>query len=129
LVETHHIAADYAGAAAQVLFGEVNPCGKLPITFPRSAGELPAYYYSKPSAEVPYLFEERGSLFPFGHGLSYTTFKFSNLKLSPDQIAPEGETTVAVDMINTGSREGDEVAQLYIRDRVSSVTRAVKERN
>ncbi|HTV54274.1 MAG TPA: fibronectin type III-like domain-contianing protein, partial [Terriglobia bacterium] len=81
----------------------------------------------KPSAEQPYLFENRGPLFPFGHGLSYTTFKFANLKLSPARIACEGETTASVDVTNTGSREGDEVAQLYLRDRVSSVTRPVKE--
>jgi beta-glucosidase len=90
-------------------------------------GELPAYYYHKPSANVPYLFEKRGPLFAFGHGLSYTTFKFSNFSLSHARIASEGETTVSVDVTNTGAREGDEVAQLYIRDKVSSVTRPVRE--
>ncbi|HEV2247958.1 MAG TPA: glycoside hydrolase family 3 N-terminal domain-containing protein [Terriglobia bacterium] len=127
ILEGWYLGQEGGTAAAQVLFGDVNPGGKLTITFPRSVGDLPAYYYHKPSAEVPYLFEKPGPLFPFGHGLSYTTFKFSNLKLSHSQIAPEGETTVSVDVINTGSREGDEVAQLYIRDRVSSVTRPVKE--
>jgi beta-glucosidase len=114
-------------AAAQVIFGDVNPGGKLPITFPHSAGDLPAYYNHKPSAEQPYLFEDPAPLFAFGHGLSYTTFRFSNLRLSPARITTDGETTVSVDVTNTGSREGDEVAQLYIRDQISSVTRPVKE--
>ena len=127
ILEGWYLGQEGGTAAAQVLFGDVNPGGKLTITFPRSVGDLPAYYYHKPSAEVPYLFKKPGPLFAFGHGLSYTTFKFSNLKLSPSQIAPEGETTVSMDVTNTGSREGDEVAQLYIRDRVSSVTRPVKE--
>jgi beta-glucosidase len=127
ILEGWYVGEEGGTAVAQVLFGDVNPSGKLPITFPRHVGELPAYYYHKPSANVPYLFEKRGPLFPFGHGLSYTTFNFSNLKLAPAQIACEGETTASVDVTNAGSREGDEVAQLYIRDRVSSVTRPVKE--
>ncbi|MGH9444513.1 MAG: glycoside hydrolase family 3 N-terminal domain-containing protein, partial [Terriglobia bacterium] len=127
ILEGWYLGQEGGTAAAQVLFGDVNPGGKLAITFPRSVGELPAYYNHKPSAELPYLFEKRGPLFPFGHGLSYTTFGFSNLKLSPARIAREGETIVSVDVINTGSREGDEVVQLYLRDRVSSVTRPVKE--
>ncbi len=127
ILEGWYLGQEGGTAAAQVLFGDVNPGGKLAITFPRSVGELPAYYNHKPSAELPYLFEKRGPLFPFGHGLSYTTFGFSNLKLSPARIARAGETIVSVDVINTGSREGDEVVQLYLRDRVSSVTRPVKE--
>jgi len=127
ILEGWYLGQEGGTAAAQVLFGDVNPSGKLTITFPRSVGELPAYYNHKPSCHVPYLFEKRGPLFPFGHGLSYTTFKFAKLRLSPARIAPEGETTVSVDVTNTGSLPGDEVAQLYIRDRVSSVTRPVKE--
>jgi beta-glucosidase len=127
ILEGWYLGQEGGTAAARVLFGDVNPGGKLPITFPRSVGKLPAYYNHKPSAEQPYLFEKRGPLFPFGHGLSYTTFKFSNLKLSPARIACEGKTMASVDITNTGSREGDEVAQLYLRDRVSSVTRPVKE--
>ncbi len=127
ILEGWYLGQEGGTAAAQVLFGDVNPGGKLTITFPRSVGSVPAYYNHKPSAERPYLFKKRGPLFPFGHGLSYTTFKFSNLKLSPARIAREGETTVSVDVTNTGLRAGDEVAQLYIRDQVSSVTRPVKE--
>jgi beta-glucosidase len=127
ILEGWYIGQEGGTAAANVLFGDVNPGGKLPITFPRSAGEVPAYYNHKPSLHRPYIFQKTGPLFPFGWGLSYTTFKFSNLKLSKPQIGPEGETTVSVDVTNTGSREGDEVAQMYIRDRVSSITRPVKE--
>ncbi|MGH9623428.1 MAG: glycoside hydrolase family 3 N-terminal domain-containing protein [Bryobacteraceae bacterium] len=127
ILEGWYLGQEGGTAAAQVLFGDVNPGGKLTITFPRSVGVLPAYYFRKPSADVPYLSEKHGPLFPFGHGLSYTSFHFANLKLSPARIHPEGETAVSVDVTNTGSRPGDEVAQLYIRNQVSSVTRPIKE--
>jgi beta-xylosidase len=127
ILEGWYLGQEGGTAAAQVLFGNVNPGGKLAVTFPRTVGELPAYYNHKPSVRVPYLFEKRGPLFPFGHGLSYTTFKFARLKLAPARIAREGETSVSVEVTNTGPRAGDEVAQLYIRDQVSSVTRPVKE--
>ena len=114
-------------AIADVLFGDYNPGGKLPITFPQNVGQLPAYYNHKPSAEREYLLTVNGPLFPFGWGLSYTTFKYENLRLEPQQIGPEGQTTVRVDVVNTGKVGGDEVVQMYIRDQVSSVTRPVKE--
>jgi beta-glucosidase len=114
-------------AVAGVLFGKVNPGGKLPITIPRSVGQIPAYYYHKPSARRGYLFTSKEPLFPFGHGLSYTTFAYSNLRLSAETIVPDEVTTLSVDVTNTGSRSGDEVVQLYIRDVLSSrVTRPVK---
>ncbi len=127
ILEGWYLGQEGGTAAAQVLFGDVNPGGKLPITFPRTVGDLPSYYNHKPSLERPYLFAKKGPLFPFGWGLSYTTFKFSNLQLAPATIHPEGVTTVRVDVTNTGEREGDEVAQMYIRDRVSSITRPVME--
>jgi beta-glucosidase len=127
IMEGWYLGQEGGTAAAQVLFGDINPGGKLPITFPRTVGDLPAYYNHKPSLERPYLFAKKGPLFPFGWGLSYTTFRFTNLRLSAATIHPEGETTVSVDVTNTGAREGDEVAQMYIRDRVSSVTRPVME--
>ncbi len=114
-------------AVAGVLFGDVNPGGKLPISFPRSVGHLPVFYNHKPSARRGYLFDEATPLFPFGFGLSYTTFALSNVRLDPDAIPPDGSTRLYVDVTNTGSRAGTEVVQLYIRDRVSSVTRPVKE--
>ena len=114
-------------AVADVLFGDYNPGGRLPITFPQSAGQLPAYYNHKPSATRKYLLSVNEPLFPFGWGLSYTTFKYDNLRLSPEKIGPQGQTTVSVDVTNTGKVAGDEVVQMYIRDQVSSVSRPVKE--
>jgi beta-glucosidase len=114
-------------AAADILFGDYNPGGKLPVTVPRSVGQLPDYYYQKPSAKRGFVDGSVLPLFPFGWGLSYTTFKYSNLRLAQDTIGPEGQTKVSVDVTNTGAVRGDEVAQFYIHQTVSSVTRAVKE--
>ncbi len=114
-------------AVADVLFGDVNPGGRLPITFPRSVGQLPAYYYHKPSARRGYLFASKQPLFPFGHGLSYTTFAYSNLRLSAETISADEATTLSVDVTNTGPRTGDEVVQFYVHDVLSErVTRPVK---
>jgi beta-glucosidase len=114
-------------AVAEVLFGDVNPSGKLPITMPRSAGHLPAYYNHKPSARRGYLFDDASPLYPFGFGLSYTTFRLSAPRLEKPIIAVGETTKVLVEVTNIGARAGDAVVQLYIRDRVSSVTRPVKE--
>jgi beta-glucosidase len=114
-------------AVADVIFGDYNPGGKLPITVPRSVGQLPDYYYQKPSAKRGFVDASVKPLFPFGWGLSYTTFKYGNLRLTPDTIGPEGTTSVLVDVTNTGQVSSAEVAQLYIRDEVSSVTRPIKE--
>jgi beta-glucosidase len=114
-------------AVAEVLFGEVNPGGKLPITFPRSVGQLPAYYYHKPSARRGYLFAQDGPLFPFGHGLSYTTFAYSNLRLSTTHVTADETVMLSVEVANTGSRAGDEVVQFYVHDVLSErITRPVK---
>jgi beta-glucosidase len=114
-------------AIADVLFGDYNPGGKLPITIPRSVGQLPDYYYQKPSAKREYLGSTVQPLFPFGWGLSYSTFKFANVRATPDSIGTEGRSTISVDVTNSSAVRGDEVVQLYIRDEVSSVTRPVKE--
>ena len=114
-------------AVADVLFGDVNPGGKLPITFPRSVGQLPVYYYHKPSARRGYLFTNWEPLFPFGHGLSYTSFAYSNLRLDAEKIRINETTLLSVDVTNTGKRAGDEVVQLYVHDVLSQrVTRPVK---
>jgi len=114
-------------AVAHVLFGEVNPGGKLPITFPRSVGQIPAYYYHKPSSRRGYLFADKSPLFAFGHGLSYTTFAYSNLRLNTDTIRADHRATLSVDVTNTGSRAGDEVVQFYVRDVLGErITRPVK---
>ena len=127
ILEGWYLGQEGGTAVADVLFGDYNPGGKLPITVPRSVGQLPDYYYQKPSAKRGYLGTTTEPLFPFGYGLSYTNFKYGKLRLSADTISPEGKTKVSVDVTNTGRLTGDEVAQLYIRDEVSSVTRPIKE--
>ena len=127
ILEGWYLGQEGGTAAAQVLFGEVNPGGKLPITFPQSVGQIPDYYDHKPSMERSYLFVGRKPLFPFGYGLSYTTFKFDNLRVEPPTIGTGGSATVKVDITNTGAREGDEVAEMYIHQRVASITRPVME--
>lgn len=114
-------------ALADILFGDANPGGKLPVTIARSIGQLPMYYNRKPSARRGYLFSSNEPLFPFGFGLSYTTFEIGAPRLSATTIKPDGSVQVAVDVRNTGKVAGDEVVQLYVRDEVSSVTRPVQE--
>jgi beta-glucosidase len=122
-------------AIADVLFGDVNPGGHLPATFPRAAGQEPLYYNHTSTGRPPsnekytskYLDVPVTPLFPFGHGLSYTTFRLSNLRLSATRIAPTGSIRVSVDVENTGRRVGDEVVQLYLRDVAASRVRPVKE--
>ena len=127
IVDGWYLGQEGGTAIADVLFGDYNPGGRLSITVPRSVGQLPDYYYQKPSAKRGFLGTPITPLFPFGWGLSYTSFKYDNLRVTPDTIGPEGTTTVSVDVTNTGKASGTEVAQLYIRDEVSSVTRPVKE--
>lgn len=110
-----------------MLFGDVNPGGKLPITIPRSVGHLPAFYNHKPSARRGYLLDEASPLYAFGYGLSYTSFAITNVRLERGIIQPGESTKVFADVANTGGREGTEVVQMYVRDLVSSVTRPVKE--
>jgi beta-glucosidase len=125
ILEGWYLGEQGGTAAANVLFGDVNPGGKLPITFPRTVGQLPDFYNHKPSRNRSYLFDSREPLFPFGYGLSYTQFHFDNVRVEPKTILPGAAAKVSVDITNTGSRAGDEVAQLYIHQRVASVTRPV----
>ncbi|MCI0490433.1 MAG: glycoside hydrolase family 3 C-terminal domain-containing protein [Blastocatellia bacterium] len=132
ILEGFYLGQETGTACADVLFGDYNPGGKLPISFPRSVGQLPIYYNHKPTARRGYLFTSKEPLFPFGYGLSYTTFEYSNLKVTPERIGTAGRATgipafVSVTVTNTGHVAGDEGVQLYIRDEVSSVTRPVKE--
>jgi beta-glucosidase len=127
IVDGWYLGQEGGTAAADVLFGDYNPAGRLPITVPRSVGQLPDYYYQKPSAKRGFLGSTVEPLFPFGYGLSYTTFKYGTPRLDPASIGPEGMTKVSVEVTNSGKVRGDEVVQLYIRDEVSSVTRPVKE--
>jgi len=128
--------SESGNAIADILFGDVNPGAKLPVTFPRSVGQVPIYYNHMntgrpPEAESRYTSKYYDMpwtpLYPFGYGLSYTTFKISNLQVSAPRISANSKVTVTVDVENTGRRAGDEVVQLYIRDLVATMTRPVKE--
>jgi beta-glucosidase len=127
LLECWYLGQETGVAIADVLFGDFNPGGKLPISVPRSAGHLPVFYNHKPSARRGYLFDDVSPLYPFGFGLSYTTFSVEEVRLEAESISTGGATRVLASVKNTGRREGSEVLQLYVRDRVSSVTRPVKE--
>jgi beta-glucosidase len=136
ILETWFAGTQAGHAIADVLFGDVNPGGKLPVTFPRAVGQVPLYYNHMNTGRPPdvnnkytskYLDVPWTPLYPFGFGLSYTQFKITNLQLSAKTIRPNGNVTVSVDVENVGSRAGDEVVQLYIRDVAASVSRPVKE--
>src|SRR5208283_2764562 len=126
IFECWYLGQETGRAVADVLFGEHNPGGKLPISIPRSAGHLPVFYNYKPSARRGYLFDDVTPLYAFGYGLSYTTFSVANVRLSKKRIGREAFTHVFADVTNTGSRLGTEVVQMYIRDLVSSVTRPIR---
>jgi beta-glucosidase len=127
IFECWYLGQENGHAVADVLFGDVNPSGKLPITIPRSAGHLPVFYNYKPSARRGYLFDDVSPLYAFGYGLSYTTFAIGNVRLERKTIRANSSTRVLADVTNIGKREGAEVVQMYIRDVVSSATRPVKE--
>jgi beta-glucosidase len=115
-------------AIAEVLFGDREPGGRLPITFPMSEGQLPLYYNHLPTGRGDDYTDLTGMpLFPFGHGLAYTTFQYSDLRIEPQRIAPDGTAVVRATVTNTGPRAGSEVAQLYMRDVLASVARPVRE--
>ena len=127
LIEGWYLGQETGHGVADVLFGKVNPGGKLPVTIPRSVGQLPVYYNHKPTARRGYLFDTTAPLYPFGYGLSYTSFDISAPRLPAPVIRTGQPAAVDVDIANTGSRSGDEVVQLYVRDDEASVTRPVLE--
>jgi beta-glucosidase len=127
ILECWYLGQETGRAVAEALFGDFSPGGKLPITIPRSVGHIPAFYNHKPSARRGYLFDDVSPLYAFGYGLSYTTFRLSDVRLEQSAIGRSESTRVSVTVTNTGARAGSEVVQMYIRDRVSSVTRPVKE--
>lgn len=136
ILETWFAGTEAGNAIADVLFGDVNPGGKLPVTFPRSAGQAPLYYNHRNTGRPPdeknkytskYIDAPWTPLFPFGYGLSYTRFELRDLRLSATRIGAGDRLEVSVEVENVGRRAGDEVVQLYLRDMASSVTRPVKE--
>ena len=127
ILEGWYLGQETGTAIADILFGDYNPGGKLPITFARSVGHLPVYYSHKPTARRGYLFESKEPLFPFGYGLSYTRFEIGPPRLSATSIRAGEPVSVSVDVTNVGERTGDEVVQVYVQDVVASVTRPVKE--
>jgi beta-glucosidase len=108
-------------AVAETLFGDNNPAGRLTVTFPRSTGQLPDFYNTDPSRNHHYVGDNGEPLFPFGFGLSYTTFRYEHVVARAPAIASGGDIQISVEVTNTGNREGDEVAQLYMRENTSSV--------
>jgi beta-glucosidase len=127
IYECFYLGQENGRAVADVLFGDYNPGGKLPISVPRSVGHLPVFYNYKPSARRGYLFDDVSPLYAFGYGLSYSSFSIANPRLTKKKIKLDGSTQLQVDVTNTGKCAGAEVVQLYIRDLVSSVTRPIKE--
>ena len=127
LLECWYPGQEGGTAMADILFGDVNPGAKLPVSVARDEGQIPIFYNRRPSASRGYLFAENTPLFPFGFGLSYTRFEFGKPRLSASRIGIGGQVTVEVDVRNVGDRAGDEVVQLYVRDQVASVTRPIKQ--
>jgi beta-glucosidase len=127
ILECWYLGQETGHAVADVLFGKVNPSGKLSVTFPRSVGQLPCYYDHKPSRFRSYVLADSSPLYPFGFGLSYTSFEYSNLQISSKSIPNNGTVDISVDVRNTGLMKGDEIVQLYIHDLVSLPTRPVQE--
>ena len=136
VLETWFLGTQHGGAVVDVLFGDYNPSGKLPVTFPRATGQIPIYYNHRNTGRPPdsansytskYLDLPWTPLFPFGYGLSYTTFAYSNLRVSPLSVTARDSVEITVDVRNTGDRAGEEVVQVYVRDDVASVAQPVRE--
>jgi beta-glucosidase len=128
IIEGWYMGQETGTAAADILFGDINPSGKLTITVPKSSGQLPMFYNHKPSAQFhDYLSQDIRPLFCFGYGLSYTRFTYGKPRLEKRKIRRKGSVKVSLNITNSGKIAGDEIVQMYIRDKVSSVTRPVKE--
>ena len=127
IVEGWYLGQETGNAVADVVLGRANPGGKLPVSIPRSESQLPIFYNHKPTARRGYLFESTAPLYPFGYGLSYTSFDVGAPRLTKSTIGRDETVRVSVDVANTGRRAGDEVVQLYVRDDEATVTRPVLE--
>jgi beta-glucosidase len=136
IVEAWFLGDQTGNAVAEVLFGDYNPSGKLPVTFPRSSGQIPIYYYQKSTGRPfneedkytsKYLDSPNTPLYPFGFGLSYTIFNYENIKIDKEKIHKNDSLMISIDITNSEKFEGEEVVQLYIQDEVASVTRPIKQ--
>jgi beta-glucosidase len=127
IIEGWYLGQETGHAIADVLFGKSNPSGKLTVTIPRSVGQLPCYYNRKPGRFREYVLADSKPLFPFGYGLSYTSFKYSNLRIEPSEINRDADVEVSIEITNEGKYAGDEIVQLYIHDIISLPTRPVME--
>jgi len=125
IIEGWYLGQETGNAVADVLFGDVNPSGHLPVSIARNVGQLPVYYYKTPAARLRYVFGENTPLYPFGFGLSYTTFSFGQPSVDHERLHPSDTAKVSVTVTNTGDRAGDEVVQMYIHHEVSSVVQPV----
>ena len=121
IIEGWYLGQETGNAVAGILFGDVNPSGKLPVTIARSAGQLPVFYYKSPQARLGYVFNDNSPLYPFGYGLSYTTFTYGKPTMDQAQIQRGGSAKVSVSVTNSGARAGEEAVQMYVHPRVSSV--------
>ncbi|HDO41866.1 MAG TPA: beta-glucosidase, partial [Candidatus Bathyarchaeota archaeon] len=127
IIEAWFPGEEGGNAIADVLFGDYNPGGKLPISIPQDTGQIPGYYSRKASSFRDYVFMKAKPLYPFGHGLSYTKFEYSSLSIEPEKIGPADKVNISFNIKNVGDFKGDEVVQLYVHDPVASVSRPVKE--
>lgn len=127
ILEGWYLGQETGRAVARVLFGDVNPGGKLPVSIARSVGHLPVYYNYKPAAKRGYQFTETTPLYPFGYGLSYTQFSYSDFKINKSEVKVGDLVDISVKVTNSGARAGDEIVQLYTHDAVASLTRPIKE--
>jgi len=136
ILECRHLGSEAGNAIADVLFGDYNPSGKLPVSFPHSVGQEPLYYNHKNTGRpfnpvhvtyAGYRDSPKTALYPFGYGLSYTKFSYDNLSIDKKSMHKNESATVSVEVKNTGNRDGEEVVQLYIHDVTGSLTRPVRE--
>jgi beta-glucosidase len=126
ILQGWYLGQETGNAVAGALFGDINPSGRLPVTIARNVGQLPVYYYRTPQARIGYVFDTDEPLYPFGYGLSYTTFTYGKPALDRASIANSGSARLTVSVTNTGQRGGDEVVQMYIHPRYSSVVQPIR---
>jgi beta-glucosidase len=126
IVEGWYLGQETGNAVAGVLFGDVNPSGKLPVSIARNVGQLPVYYYKKPAARLGYVTADNSPLYPFGFGLSYTNFEYGAPSLDRSSISRTGSAKLSVKVTNTGKRTGDEIVQFYLHPKYSSVVQPIE---